>query len=310
MNLRLLGLLVLICAHRACFAAGLPDYIRYAEDGTSARLEVAIKTFTLPSGQKVDLVGAVHIADASYYQALNRRFPAYDSVLFELVGDPKRLTDGASIDDAPTADAQRARQAGGGAVSALQQSAARALKLTFQLGAIDYTGKNMVHADMTLDEFAQMQQERGESMATLFARAMQAQMSGSLNGTASNELDMIGLLKILVSPDSTAAFKQALAKTFDQAEAVTAALEGNEKSAILSGRNDVVAKKIGEVLADRKQRHIAVFYGGAHMPGIEAALTQQMKAKASGEEWLAAWTMLKTPPADTSRAPGTAKPAS
>ena len=34
-----------------------------AEDEKSARLEIAIKTFTMPSGQKVDLIGVVHIAD-------------------------------------------------------------------------------------------------------------------------------------------------------------------------------------------------------------------------------------------------------
>ena len=42
----------------------LPDYIRSAEDDQSNRLEIAIKTFALPSGQKVDLIGVVHIADA------------------------------------------------------------------------------------------------------------------------------------------------------------------------------------------------------------------------------------------------------
>jgi len=168
----------------------------------------------------------------------------------------------------------------------------------------------MVHADMSLEEFERTQKERGESMATLFARAMRAQMDGSLNGTSSQELDMYTLLKILVSDDSAAAFKKALAKTFDQAEAVTAALEGNEKSAILGGRNDVVIEKIGEVLANRKQRRIAVFYGGAHMPGIEAALVNDMKAKVAGEEWLAAWTMPRKPPSDKSPAPGTGTPAS
>jgi len=55
----------------------------------------------------------------------------------------------------------------------------------------------------------------------------------------------------------------------------------------------VVVNKIKEVLAQKKQRRIAVFYGGAHMPGIESSLTGDMKAKASGEEWLAAWTMPK-----------------
>ena len=92
-TLPLLAMLVALGLSRASLAGELPDYIRFAEDDNSARLEVAIKTFTLPSGKKVDLIGAVHIADDAYYQELNQRFDAYDSVLFELVGDPKSLTE-------------------------------------------------------------------------------------------------------------------------------------------------------------------------------------------------------------------------
>jgi hypothetical protein len=96
-------------------------------------------------------------------------------------------------------------------------------------------------------------------------------------------------------------------------ESMTAAMEGPQGSAILSGRNALVLKKLKEVLGQRQQRRIAVFYGGAHMPGIEALLLAEMNAKISGEEWLAAWTMPKKArqrPAGTTPAPGTAKPAS
>ena len=47
--------------------------------------------------------------------------------------------------------------------------------------AIDYSAKNMVHADTSREEFAQMQQQRGETTATLFARAMQAQMTAQMS---------------------------------------------------------------------------------------------------------------------------------
>jgi hypothetical protein len=276
------------CGSAASFANELPDYIRYAEDSQSARLEIAIKTFTMPSGQKVDLIGVVHIADDAYYQELNRRFDAYDSVLFELVGDPKRLTQ-----TAPLTEAERKVQPGGGAISIIQQAMSDHLMLTFQLGAIDYSKKNMVHADTTAEEFAKMQQEAGESMLTLFARAVEAQLSGKVPQAAMRELDTFALIRILLSDDSTAEFKKALARTFDQMESVTAALEGKGGSVILGGRNTVAVNKLKEVLANRKQRHVAVFYGGAHMPGIEASLLQDLKAKAAGEEWLAAWTMKK-----------------
>ena len=277
-------MLITLGAHGAAVADELPDYIRFRQDATSTRLESAIRTVTLPSGQRVDLIGAVHIADDAYYQELNRRFGAYDSVLFELVGDPKGLT-------APSAVTSSS------AVSIIQQTAGQYLKLRFQLDAVDYTRKNMVHADATAEEFDRMQKERGESMLTLFGRAMQAQMAadmtGSANASTANGLDTFGLIRILMSRDSAAEFKKALAKMLAQTESLAATMEGENGSAILSGRNEVVGRRIKEVLANKKQRRIAVFYGCAHMRGIETSLAKDMKAKAAGEEWLAAWTMPK-----------------
>jgi len=291
MKFRLLALLASSLWFHHAAADELPDYIRYAEDAKTSRLEVAIRTFTLPSGQNVDLMAVIHIADDSYYQQLNSRFPAYDSVLFELVGDPKRLTESAPL----TAEERKVQPVGSG-VSFIQQSAGKYLNLTFQLGAVDYRGKNMVHADTSPAEFEKMQAERGESMLTLFTRAMQVQMNGSINSAAMNELDTFALIRILLSPNSAAEFKMSLAKMFDQMESITVAMEGKNPTAILGGRNDVVMAKLKEVLANRKQRRIAVFFGGGHMPGIERALVAEMKAKPVSEEWLPAWTMRKAAP--------------
>ena len=252
MKTRLLPLLTVLIAlgfHGASLADELPDYLRFREDAKSARLEIAIRTFAMPSGQSVDLIGVVHIADDAYYQELNKRFAAYDSVLFELVGDPEGLTA-----PAPLTDAQRMQQTDGSAVSTIQQAAGQYLGLTFQLDAIDYTGKNMVHADTTAEEFEQMQKERGETMLTLFAPCDAGPDDGpdERQGRPDRDacgLDTFGLIRILMSRDSAAEFKKALAKTFAQMESMTAAMEGPNGSAILSGRNDVVGRKIKEVLA-------------------------------------------------------------
>jgi len=267
-----------------------PDYMRYAEDARSARLEVAIKSFTMPSGQQVDLIGVVHIADDAYYQKLNQRFDRYDAVLFELVGDAQRLTH-----TPPQVLKQEYERQYSSVMNmtALQIAMGKYLDLTFQLGEIDYTKRNMVHADVTAAQFAQMQQERGETMLTLFLRAMDAQFSGGTNIAALSDLNVFSLIRILLSPDSATQFKMALARVFDQSESLTQLMEGADGSAVLGGRNEVVVGKIQEILANRKQRRIAVFYGGGHMPGIEAALTGKLSAKATGEDWLAAWTMPK-----------------
>jgi hypothetical protein len=289
----ILAALMAIGFHGAAHGDELPDYIRFQDDARSSRLESAIRTMTLPSGQRVDLIGAVHIADDAYYQQLNQRFDAYDSVLFELVGDPKSVTEpvpGAGSDSA---------------VSFIQQAAGQYLGLRFQLDGIDYTRKNMVHADATADEFERMQKERGETVLTLFGRAMQVQMAAEMSGRAdpaTRGLDTFELIRILMSRDAALQFKKVLAKMLAQTESMTAAMESTEASAILSGRNEVVGRRIKEVLADRKQRRIAVFYGCAHMAGIEAALVRDMKAKVSAEEWLAAWTMLKVADAAASGA--------
>ena len=269
-------------------ARALPDYMRYAEDGRSARLEVAIRSFRLPSGQQVDLIGVVHIADDAYYERLNQRLDRYDSVLFELVGDPRRLTQ-----TPPLVLRQQYDQAYRGefSMSALQIAVGKYLNLSFQLGGIDYTKPNMVHADVGAAEFAKMQEERGETMLTLLLRAMNAQFSGGANMTAIGELNTFELIRILLSPDSATEFKKVLARMFDQSESLTQLMEGEGGSAILSGRNDVVMAKIAEILANRRQRRIAVLYGGGHMPGIEASLIDKLDAKVVGEEWLAAWTM-------------------
>ena len=288
MKFRLLALLASTLWFHHATADELPDYIRYAEDAKTARLEVAIRTFALPSGQTVDLMAVIHVADDAYYQKLNARFPAYDSVLFELVGNPEHLTE-----SAPLTAEERKNQPAGNGVTFVQQSASKYLNLTFQLGAIDYRGKNMVHADTSPAEFEKMQAERGENMLTLFTRAMQAQVNGNINNAAMNELDTFALIRILLSPNSAAEFKMSLAKVFDQMESITAAMEGKNPSAILGGRNEVVMGKLADVLANRKQRKVAVFFGGGHMPGIERMLVADLNAKPVSEEWLAAWTMLK-----------------
>lgn len=268
-------------------ARQVPDYMRYVEDGQSARLEVAIRSFTMPGGQRVDLVGVVHIADEAYYEALNKRFDGYDAVLFELVGDAKRLTT-----TPPQVLRRQSETEYRGLLTTFQQSMGRHLQLTFQLGAIDYTKKNMVHADTSAEEFTRLQQERGENMLTLLSRAMSAQLAGA-NNPATSEFNTFTLIRILLSPDSAAEFKKALAKVFDQSESLTVLMEANGGSVILSGRNEVAVRKLQDVLADRKHRRVAVFYGSGHMPGIEATLVGELKAKVAGEEWLAAWTMPK-----------------
>jgi hypothetical protein len=176
MKFRLLALLASSLWFHHAAADELPDYIRYAEDAKTSRLEVAIRTFALPSGQNVDLMAVIHIADDAYYQKLNARLPGL-RLRAVRTGGQSETPDGVRAAHRRGTQAQPA----GNGVTFIQQSASRYLNLTFQIGAIDYRGKNMVHADTSLAELEQLQAERGENMLTLFTRAMQAQMDGAIN---------------------------------------------------------------------------------------------------------------------------------
>src|SRR5688572_19794837 len=66
------------------------DYVRFQGDNIRGKLETVIVTLKNAAGVKVDLIGAVHIADAAYYATLMRIFAGYEALLFELV-DGQRL---------------------------------------------------------------------------------------------------------------------------------------------------------------------------------------------------------------------------
>ena len=98
------GIALLAFATAPVFAADKPaktpedarDYVRYVGDNLRGKLETVVVTLTNAAGAKVELIGAVHIADAAYYQTLTKLFTGYEVLLFELV-DGQRLKQGMEV---------------------------------------------------------------------------------------------------------------------------------------------------------------------------------------------------------------------
>ena len=70
------------------------NFIRVTRDdkGSPLTMDTAIARYT-PAGDKhpgvtIDLIGAVHIGEKGYYDALNKQFEDYDVLLYELVAPP------------------------------------------------------------------------------------------------------------------------------------------------------------------------------------------------------------------------------
>jgi hypothetical protein len=265
-------------------------YIRITRDEADEplALQTAIVHFA-PAAAKaaggselqVDLVGAVHVGEKSYYEALNKAFEKYDVVLYELVApEGTRVPKGGKSSGHP--------------IALLQNGMKDMLALEHQLELVDYTKDNMVHADMSPDDFAKSMEDRDESFLGMFARMWgQAIAQQSAQKSRTSDFDV---LAALFSRDRAGTMKRVMAEQFENVEGVMQALEGPDGSTIITERNKVALKKLAEQIAAGKKK-IAIFYGAGHLGDMEKRLNADFELKRSGEEWLDAWILTSAPAA-------------
>ena len=224
----------------------------------------------------VDLITAVHIGEKSYYERLNREFECYDAVLYELVAsEGTRVPKGGG--------------AGSGSfISMIQKAMKDVLELEFQLEVIDYTRGNLVHADMSPDQFAESMNKRGESMFSMFIQIMKSAMAQQ-NIERSSASD-VQLLMALFDENRATVLKRIMAEQFQSMDGMLSAIEGSNGSTLISERNkmamEVLRKQIGE-----GKKKLAIFYGGGHMPDFDKRLREQFGLVPIGTRWLAAWDL-------------------
>lgn len=229
----------------------------------------------LDADVRVDLIGAVHIAEPAYYDQLNRFFTHYDSVLYELVAD--------ADNNIPEPGQSRGQHP----VSALQHMMKNLLELEFQLDGIDYKAENLVHADMTPAQFAQSMRERNESFVQLFLKIMAQSMAKQSSGQGPSDME---ILLAFFHKDRALALKRVLAEQMEDMEASLAFLDGPEGSTILTERNKVAMKRLGERI-EAGDRKIAIFYGAAHMPDFEERLAEEFGLAPEKTRWIEAWDL-------------------
>lgn len=321
-----LSLIVSFCAilpSRIMFAAdpsasdeAPSKFLRFVPDEHGGgTLQASTVRYVNGDGVVVDLVAAIHIAEPSFFQALDDSFADYDAVLYELVapadmlapatqGSSARVLRGTSASRPATSrpTTRRRPQRSLAWVGGLQKGMKDALKLSFQLEGIDYHRPNFIHADLDAETFQDLQQERGESMFTLMLNAMLKEMSNPGAGAAGPGLGDI--LMALRSPDRARSLKLLLARQFGKLDEQMAGMEGPNGSVILSERNKACLKVLRQQLAEGKNQNLAIFYGAAHLKGIEQVMTKELGFRQVGPPfWRVAWDM--TTPATPTTKPST-----
>jgi len=266
------------------------EFARFVPIGEDeGKFEVAITTYRGPKGEEVSLIAAVHIADAAHYAELQRDFESYDVLLYELVADP---------DERPRPGQKRKT----GMLGMLQVMLKTGLDLEFQLHAIDYTPDNFVHADLTPEAFVEQMEERGETFVTIFFRLYNAEMRRQKE-LAEERADReergedvsepaIDLVSAFQRREGRHTLRMMFAQQLEQMEALAAGAAPGQETVLLEGRNDRAVEVLREQI---KQGHdkIGIYYGGAHMPGIERTLVKELGFRKTGQRWLVAWDITK-----------------
>ncbi|MDB4419030.1 TraB/GumN family protein [bacterium] len=263
------ALLIFLLSTFLCLADEVlkTDFIRVAQEEKASYLQTAI-THYQKEDQKISLIGAVHIADAAYFQTLNKRFTKYDRLLYEMIGGEKIV----GIQKNPPKPT---------AMHKMYHLLASFLKLSEQKTEIDYSKKNFIHADLTFREFEELQKKRDESLLG-FA------MDSSKNADPESQPQFKKLMSALLSGDANQV-KLQLIGSLGAGDDQIRALAG--ESVIITDRNT----KCLEVLdAQLKEGHksLGIFYGAAHFPDLEKSLKER-GFKMGQQEWLNAWTIPK-----------------
>lgn len=252
--------------------------------------EPAPEPFGPPADLVVDLFGAVHIGEKSYYEQINHDFKQYEVVLYELVAPP-----GTRI---PRGGAQSAHP-----VAMMQGGMKSMLGLESQTELVDYQAENLVHADMSPEQLEKSMAERGDGFIALFFRMMGqsiAQQSREQVLRASGvklpkRASQTDMLAALLNPGrNSGGLKQMLAEQFENMEATMLALEGPKGSSLISERNKVALAGLREQVKLGKRR-IAIFYGAGHLPDLERRLLTEFGLKRDSERWLLAWDLKSVP---------------
>ncbi len=263
-------------------SADKPKFMRVVSNEADVfeALETAIATYTIKDGKyagaQVDLVGAVHVGEKSYYKELNKRFKDYDAVLFELVADPDIRIAGRKDQEGVI-----------NPVSSIQVAMKDTLELDFQLDEIDYEAKNFVHADMTPKEFMEDMQKRKDSFMSMFARVLGSSIAAQ--GSAGNQ--DAAMLAALMQPNRAIALRRVLAQQFESADMQMAGLEdANGLSTLVTERNAKAMSVLQKQLESGKRR-LAIFYGAAHLDDMHLKLINDFDAELTKTDWLVAWKL-------------------
>lgn len=225
--------------------------------------------------QHVDLISAVHIGEHAYYQTINALFTHYDAVLYELVAPQgTRIAKGTKEHK--------------NVVSKLQNWMRNVLGMRMQLEEVDYTAANLVHADLSPEEFSQSMKSRNESVAGMVGKAWIVGLGQQYS--SKSRFNEMRFLRNLLSGNRDLALKIFMAEQMVESMKLGDAIEGKEGSTLVAERNKKALAVLRQEIAAGKST-LAIFYGAAHMQDMSRRLIAEFDLAPTWTGWIDAWDL-------------------
>lgn len=169
----------------------------------------------------------------------------------------------------------------------IQRQMATALRLKFQLDAMDDTKPNWRNSDMSVDQVMDLLEESGANQDQLF----------SMLGGGSFLDTVIGGIARLVGRSTTIStmLKMGMIDMLTQADQLTQGLEGDMgkmMKVIIEDRNKVVMNDLARIMRDEPEiKTVGIIYGAGHLPDLEERMKNELQLSPVGEEWFTAITI-------------------
>lgn len=222
------------------------------KDGTVNQLLVAVCTYT-KGDVTLDVIGTVHIADAAYYQMLNKRFKSYDALCYELVAPEGKK---------PVKDER----------SLMRNLVNVFLDLEHQLSVVDYHAENFVHADLTPEEFEAVMEKYGDNMLTIALSTIADLIRQHNKSSKDQPVTQQDMVQIIGNPNGAVEMKRQMARQFVESDDVSSSFGTTLTRYIVDERN-IAALATVEEQAKTKNK-IGLYYGAAHLPDFDARLRE------------------------------------
>jgi hypothetical protein len=169
----------------------------------------------------------------------------------------------------------------------IQRQLASAMRLKFQLDAMDETKANWRNTDLSVDQVMDRMEAAGADPEQLF----------SMIGGGSFMDVLLGGVARLVGLSTTVSTmcKMAMVDMLSQSDQLLSGMGGEMgkmMDVIIKDRNRVVLDDLAKVMRDEPDvKTIGIIYGAGHLPDMERHLKEDLGFKEAGETWFTAITV-------------------